>query len=62
MPSYSGGKEIGYTDDQYSGDTGIHSVQNGLLLTANTHLLFDRYLLAINPHVRITEVLFTSSY
>ncbi|KAN0069237.1 hypothetical protein V8E54_012866 [Elaphomyces granulatus] len=37
------------TDDQYSGDTGIHSVQNGLLLTSGAHLAFDKFLIAINP-------------
>jgi HNH endonuclease len=45
------------TDDQYSGETGIHSVQNGLLLTSGAHLAFDKFLIAINPDVRITEVL-----
>jgi hypothetical protein len=45
------------TDDEYAGETGIHSVQNGILMDSSTHFFFDKYLLAINPDVRITEVL-----
>jgi len=32
-------------------DHPINSVQNGLLLTRNAHLWFDRYALSINPEV-----------
>ncbi|KAN0127885.1 hypothetical protein V8E53_014332 [Lactarius tabidus] len=37
------------TDDSYDGETGIHSVQNGILLDGTAHIYFDKYLLAINP-------------
>jgi len=38
------------TDDHGSiGETKINSVQNGILLTANAHILFDKYKIAINP-------------
>jgi hypothetical protein len=36
------------------GDTGIHSVQNGILLRSDIHVLFDKYMIAINPDVRST--------
>ena len=39
------------TDDSYVGETGIHSVQNGILLDGVAHTYFDKYLLAINPDV-----------
>ena len=32
-------------------DGTIHSVQNGILLTANMHALFDAYIVSINPDV-----------
>ena len=32
-------------------DGSIHSVQNGILLTANVHALFDAYHVSINPDV-----------
>lgn len=31
----------------------IHSVQNGLLMTAHLHLRFDQYLFSINPDVSV---------
>jgi hypothetical protein len=42
------------TDDSYDGETGIHSVQNGILLDGTAHTYFDKYLLAINPDVCTT--------
>lgn len=33
--------------------SGINSVQNGMLLRADIHTLFDSYLISINPDVRI---------
>ncbi|KAH9066644.1 hypothetical protein EDB87DRAFT_1587336 [Lactarius vividus] len=41
------------TDDKYDGETGIHSVQNGILLDKTAHIYFDKYLLAIDPDVGI---------
>jgi HNH endonuclease len=40
------------------GDSKIHSIQNGLLLSQQAHSYFDKYMIAINPDVRI----FTSAY
>ncbi|ELR08811.1 hypothetical protein VC83_00753 [Pseudogymnoascus destructans] len=37
------------TDDRYVGESGINSVQNGILLRSDVHQLFDTYRLAINP-------------
>jgi len=45
----SGSWQQHITDDAYDGETGIHSVQNGILLDSTAHKLFDKYLLAINP-------------
>lgn len=38
-------------DDRYVGESGINSVQNGILLRADVHELFDTYRIAINPDV-----------
>lgn len=37
-----------------TGDS-INSVQNGMLLTANVHTLFDSYYLTINPDVSMVQ-------
>ena len=37
-------------------DGSIHSVQNGMLLTAGMHALFDAYGVSINPDVCATSV------
>lgn len=44
------------TVDSYDGEAGIHSVLNGILLDDVSHPIFsvDKYLLTINPDVRIT--------
>jgi HNH endonuclease len=34
-------------------DTGINSIQNGLLLKADVHRLWDQFLISVNPDVRI---------
>ena len=34
-------------------ESGIHSVQNGLLLSVHAHALFDLYFISINPDVYI---------
>lgn len=34
-------------------DSGIHSPQNGLLLRADIHQLFDQYALSVNPFVSV---------
>ena len=44
------------TDDLYDGETGIPSVQNGILLDGVVHIYFDKYLLAINLDVCITPI------
>jgi hypothetical protein len=31
----------------------IHSIQNGLLLSQTPHAYFDKYMIAINPDVRV---------
>jgi hypothetical protein len=31
----------------------IHSIQNGLLLLQTVHSYFDKYMIAINPDVRV---------
>ena len=36
----------------------INSVQNGMLLRADIHQLFDSYMVSINPDVRIAHVFF----
>jgi hypothetical protein len=36
-----------------TGDSGINSVQNGLLLSRHVHAAFDQYLISINPDVCI---------
>jgi predicted restriction endonuclease len=33
--------------------TKIHSIQNGLLLSQLVHSYFDKYMIAINPDVRV---------
>jgi HNH endonuclease len=48
-------------DDQPESDIGdskIHSIQNGLLLLQTVHSCFDKYMIAINPDVRV----FTSTH
>ena len=35
---------------------GIYSPQNGLLLQATVHTMFDQYKIAINPQVRINTM------
>jgi hypothetical protein len=40
------------------GDSKIHSIQNGLLLSEPAHTFFDKYKIAINPDVRM----FTSAH
>ncbi|KAH9044264.1 hypothetical protein EDB84DRAFT_1470391 [Lactarius hengduanensis] len=50
----SGSWQQHITDDKYDGETGIHSVQNGILLDSTAHIYFDKYLLAINPDVGFT--------
>ncbi|KAH9036351.1 hypothetical protein EDB85DRAFT_781078 [Lactarius pseudohatsudake] len=45
----SGSWQQHITDDKYDGETGIHSVQNGILLDSTAHIYFGKYLLAINP-------------
>lgn len=37
---------------QQQGENGIHSVQNGLLLRADVHGLFDDYQVSVNVDVR----------
>jgi hypothetical protein len=48
----SGSWQQQITDDEYDGETGIHSVQNGILLRSDVHVFFDKYMMAINPDVR----------
>jgi len=48
-------------DDEHESDVGtskIHSIQNGLLLSQTAHTYFDKYMIAINPDVRV----FTSAH
>jgi hypothetical protein len=40
-------------DDPNIGQTKIHSIQNGLLLSSPVHTFFDKYKIAINPDVRV---------
>jgi hypothetical protein len=43
-------------DDEPEGSIGktkIHSIQNGLLLSQLVHSYFDKYMIAINPDVRV---------
>jgi hypothetical protein len=44
--------------EEYIGEMKIHSIQNGLLLSQPAHSYFDKYMIAINPDVRV----FTSAY
>ncbi|KZF19131.1 hypothetical protein L228DRAFT_251222 [Xylona heveae TC161] len=37
------------SDDEMPGSSGIHSVQNGILLDQTIHTLFDKYLVAMDP-------------
>lgn len=37
---------------EHQGDTKIHSVQNGLLLSQHVHTWFDSYKFAVNVEVR----------
>ncbi|KFY37365.1 hypothetical protein V495_07224 [Pseudogymnoascus sp. VKM F-4514 (FW-929)] len=37
------------TDDKYDGESGINSVQNGILLRSDVHDLFDTFYIAVNP-------------
>ena len=56
----SGSWQQEIADDKYDGETGMHSVQNGNLLDSTAHIYFDKYLLAINPDVCISQIfLFT---
>jgi predicted restriction endonuclease len=41
------------TNKASTGDSGINSVQNGLLLASHVHQLFDQYLISIHPDVCI---------
>jgi len=45
----SGSWQQQINDDEYVGETGIHSIQNGILLNSEAHAYFDTYSLAINP-------------
>ena len=45
-------------DEPNIGDSKIHSIQNGLLLSESVHTYFDKYKIAINPDVRV----FTSAH
>jgi hypothetical protein len=40
-------------DDRDIGESKIHSIQNGILLSEVAHSYFDKYKIAINPDVRI---------
>jgi hypothetical protein len=43
-------------DDESKSDIGeskIHSIQNGLLLSQPAHTFFNKYMIAINPDVRM---------
>jgi hypothetical protein len=40
-------------DDEYVGEPGIHSVQNGILMDRTVHAFFDKYIIAINPDVSL---------
>jgi hypothetical protein len=43
-------------DDEPESDIGqskIYSIQNGLLLSLTAHTYFDKYMIAINPDVRV---------
>jgi hypothetical protein len=40
-------------DESDIGESKIHSVQNGLLLSQSAHTYFDKYMIAINPDVRM---------
>src|SRR5438045_3802954 len=33
------------------GESKIHSIQNGILLSQNAHAYFDKYIISINPDV-----------
>lgn len=37
---------------EQQGETKIHSVQNGLLLSRDAHALFDEYMVTVNVDVR----------
>jgi HNH endonuclease len=43
-------------------ESGINSVQNGLLLRVDVHRLFDQYLISINPDVSIFRRPFLAEY
>jgi HNH endonuclease len=43
-------------------ESGINSVQNGLLLRVDVHRLFDQYLISINPDVCIFRRPFLAEY
>jgi hypothetical protein len=48
-------------DDEPESDIGrskIHSIQNGILISQPAHSYFDKYMIAINPDVRVC----TSTY
>ncbi|KAN0137722.1 hypothetical protein V8E53_004478 [Lactarius tabidus] len=52
-----------FADDKYDGETGMHSVQNGILLdctVCTAHIHFDKYLLTIDPDLCITRISSTS--
>jgi hypothetical protein len=44
--------------ETYIGESKIHSIQNGLLLSQPAHTFFNKYKIAINPDVRV----FTSAH
>src|SRR5271170_7104884 len=39
--------------ESHIGQPKIHSIQNGLLLSEPAHSYFDKYMIAINPDVRV---------
>jgi len=43
-------------------ESGIHSVQNGILLRSDVHGYFDKYKIAINPDVCIYRISFYSRF
>ncbi|KAI9754431.1 MAG: hypothetical protein M4579_004699 [Chaenotheca gracillima] len=45
----SGSWQHQLSDDEYLGQTGIHSTQNGIRMRSDVHEYFNKYMLAINP-------------
>ena len=48
--------------DDAVGSSRIHSAQNGLLLQATVHQLFDQYLVSVNPDDGYKEIVFTGDF